>query len=99
MNLENPFEGFLGILDQKDVFVHAGFQVSFSDDFGSGSGCLGLENLAFGKGGIGNINFRRSCPFFIILNVLGTSFHDFRCLVDWFEIRRLFRVILGHPRS
>ena len=28
--------------------------------FGSESGCLGLENQAFGKGGIAKINFRRN---------------------------------------
>ena len=33
----------------------------FSDEFVSESGCLGLENQAFGKGGIAKINFCMNC--------------------------------------
>ena len=43
------------------MFVHAYLQVFFFlTVFGSESGCLGLENQAFGKGGIAKINFRRN---------------------------------------
>ena len=44
----------------KNVFVHACFQVFFVINFGSASGCLGLENQAFDKEGIAKKDFRRN---------------------------------------
>ena len=59
--------------------------------FGSGSGYLGQQNQAFGKGCIAKINFHRSWTSndsmaHFILGVLGTNFHGFCCLGDWLEI-------------
>ena len=34
----------------------------FLMNFGSESGCLGLENQEFGKGGVAKITFRIECP-------------------------------------
>ena len=48
----NPIFRVFGYLGPKKVYS---FML-----FGFESGCLGLENQAFGKGGIAKINFRRN---------------------------------------
>ena len=45
---------------QKDIFFISISRLIFPMIFESESGCLGLENQAFGKGGIANIDFRRN---------------------------------------
>ena len=57
----------------------------FLMNFGSESGCLGLENQASGKGCIAKINFMQ-LPLFVVLSGLGTNFHAFCCPGEWFDI-------------
>ena len=47
-------------------------------------GCLGLDNQAFGMDSIDFSWFQG--PFFMILNVFGTNFHDLCCPGDWLDI-------------
>ena len=66
--------------------------------FRSESGCLELEDQAFGMRGIAKIVFHRNWishdSRVMILGGLRTNFHDFCCPGDWLEICRFFKVIL-----
>ena len=66
------------------VFWHACLQVTFFKDFGSESGCLGLQNQAFGVEGIAKTSFshmsglcRFWCHFYMVFDGFGTNFNDF----------------------
>ena len=61
VDLGDPFREIFGYIwtEKHDLFESI-FRLLFLMIFGSESGCLGLENQAFGKGGIAKINFRRS---------------------------------------
>ena len=48
---------------KNSAFVHACFQVVLSYDFWVGSGCLGLQNRALGKGDIAKNSFQRKLEF------------------------------------
>ena len=79
-------------------------RIRFLMVFGSESGYLGLE-----KPSIRHWRYCKNqltqkldlswtqCPFFMVLNVLGTNFHDF-FTGDWLDIWWLFKVILEHRR-
>ena len=61
VDLGNPFREFFGYIwiGKHDFFIFISRLLSLMI-FGSESGCLGLENQAFGKGGIAKINFCRN---------------------------------------
>ena len=58
VDLGDPFKEIFGYIwiEKHDLFESI-FMLSFLMIFGSESGWLGLENQAFGKGGIAKINF------------------------------------------
>ena len=59
VDLEDPFKQIFGyVWIEKHGFFISNSRLLFLLIFGSESGCLGLENQAFGKGGIAKINFR-----------------------------------------
>ena len=93
--------GFLSILGgfrghHLDVFgltiVFFGMRVCrsrFLKILGSESGCLGLQNHAFGIGSIAKISFSHMlglcpfwCHFYMVFNGFGTNFVDFWWLGD-----------------
>ena len=61
VDLGDPFREIFGYIwtEKHDFFISIS-RLLFLMIFGSESGCLGLENQAFGKGGIAKINFRRN---------------------------------------
>ena len=72
--------GYLGL--KNDVFVTLVFKLLFLMFFGFESGCLGVENEAFGKRGTAKTNLRgnwNSVPRFMMLGSLRANFHDFCC--------------------
>ena len=68
VDLGVPFKEIFGYIwtGKHDFFISIS-RLLFLMIFGYESGCLGLENQAFGKGGIAKINFQR-----------GWNFHDSR---------------------
>ena len=60
VDLGTHSERFFGTFGKKTQFFICISRLSFLMIFGSESGCLGLENQAFGKGGIAQINFCRN---------------------------------------
>ena len=61
MDSGTPFSELFGFLGPKNVyFVILDSNRLFLVIFGSEFGCLGLDNQAFGKGGIAKIDFERS---------------------------------------
>ena len=61
VDLGDPFREIFGYIwtGKHDFFISIS-RLLFLMIFGSESGCLGLENQAFGKGGIAKINFCRN---------------------------------------
>ena len=61
VDLGDPFREIVGFIwtENHDFFISLS-RFLFLMIFGSESGCLGLENQAFGKGGIAKINFCRN---------------------------------------
>ena len=61
-DLGDPFKEVSGYIwtGKHDLFISIS-RLLFLMIFGSESGCLGLENQAFGKGGIAKIKFCRNC--------------------------------------
>ena len=60
-DLDGLFRECFGYLwTKKDIFFIIISRLLFLMIFGSESGCPGLENQAFGKGGIAKINFCRN---------------------------------------
>ena len=85
-------EGFRGrhldvfgqLWNNNCVFWHAFLQVTFLKILGSESGCLGLQNQAFGVEGIAKASFshmsglcRFRCHFHMVFDGFGTNFDDF----------------------
>ena len=69
------------------------------------SGCLGLQNQAFGGEGIAKTSFshmsglcRFWCHFYMVFDGFGTNFDDFWSLEDRLEIHWILRSTLGHPQ-
>ena len=94
VDLGDPFREIFGSIwiEKHDFFIFIS-RLLFLMIFGSESGCLGLENQAFGKGGVATNHFCRNrisqglgVFFFIILGGLGTNFHDFCGTGEWLEI-------------
>ena len=58
VDLGDPFREILGYIwtEKHDFFISIS-RLLFLMIFGSESGCPGLENQEFGKGGIAKINF------------------------------------------
>ena len=61
VDLGDPFREIFGYIwiEKHDFFISIS-RLLFLMIFGSESGCLGLENQAFGKGGIAKISFCRN---------------------------------------
>ena len=75
VDLGDPFREIFGSIwtEKQDFFIFIS-RLLFLMIFGSESGCLGLENQAFGKVGIAKINFFAEIGF---LMIPGSIFHDF----------------------
>ena len=60
VDLGDPFKEIFGYIwpEKHFFFISISRLLCLMIFFGSESGCLGLENQAFGKGGIAKINFR-----------------------------------------
>ena len=78
--------------EKHDLFISIS-RLFFLMVFAFESGCLGLKNQAFCKGGIAKVNFRSNwvshdsrIHFVTILGGLGTNFPDFCCPGDWVVI-------------
>ena len=85
VDLADPFKQIFGyVWTEKHGFFISNSRLLFLVIFGSESGCLGLENQAFGKGCIAKINFCRNwisrdsrVNFSCFFGGLGTNFHGF----------------------
>ena len=87
VDLGDPFREIFGSIwtEKHDFFIFIS-RLLFLMIFGSESGCLGLENQAFGKGGIAKINFYRNW----ISNDSRVDFSGF-----WVALRPIFMIFVG----
>ena len=83
LDLGSPFRQLSGYLKQV-YFAMLASRLRFLLNFGTESGCAGLENQGFDMRAITENNCRRSwishdllVPFFMILGSLGTNLHYF----------------------
>ena len=107
VDLGDPFREIFGyIWTEKHGFFISISRLSFLIIFWSESGCPGLENHAFGKGGIAKFNFctnwisydtRFNFSWFLV--ALGPIFIAFVALGTGLKFDEFWGWFWGHPRS